>query len=37
VRICTCNMSLSYVGVKVWSTETVDEYGEGQKVKWSAK
>jgi hypothetical protein len=30
-------MSLSYVGVKVWSTEIVDEYGEGQKVKWSAK
>ena len=23
-------MSLGYVGVQVWSTETVDEHGEGQ-------
>jgi len=29
-RECVGNMSLGYLGVQVWSTETADGYGEGQ-------
>ena len=25
-----CNMSLGYVAMQVWSTETIDGHGEGQ-------
>ena len=30
LRECVRNMSLGYVGVQVWSSETVHGHGEGQ-------